>query len=265
MFQPNSTDVSGAVLEPLTTNHIHYNNRKNSVAGTAQLINAGLGQAYRVAPMPTYSQTNIYHPIPLRQLPFFVLSPADMEGRRSAKRRKTMQEWNAHSNVPADPKLAAARVSPETTMPAAETSEVDTAKENNKATRCTGILMPSQASATSTSPVHSNTSESRPQVIRDDRRLKAQLKSRLRQATRKSTTSVMSLSNLVPTSTHWLEIPVQALCKGSPGGRLDYSTKACDFNSYLTTLKPSFAPAKPKVANRNLAGSSQCMHELNSG
>ncbi|KAJ6436536.1 RNA-directed DNA polymerase from transposon x-element [Purpureocillium lavendulum] len=75
--------------------------------------------------MPTYSQTDIYHPIPLRQLPFFVLSPADMEGGRPAKRRKTMQEWTAHSNVPADPKLAAARVNPETTIPAAETAYID--------------------------------------------------------------------------------------------------------------------------------------------
>lgn len=196
LFHPISTHVSGATLESLTTNHIHYNNRKSAVPGTSQLVNAGVGQGYRVAPMPTYSQANIYHPIPLQQLPFFVYSPADMEGGRPAKRRQPMQECNAHSNIPAGPKFATASVIPESTIPAAETSEVD--KEKNKVTKCTGTLMPSLASATSTSPVHSDTSESRPQAIRDDRRPKAQPKFRLRQAMRKSTiTSVMSISNLV--------------------------------------------------------------------
>lgn len=194
IFHPISTDVSGAVLESLTTNHIRYN-QQSSVPGTSQLINSGVGQRHRVAPIPAYSQTNIYHPIPIQPLPFFVYPPADMEGGRLSKRRKTMQECNAHSNVPAGPKFATARVNSESTIPAAETGEVG--KETHKVAECTGTLMPSVASATSTSPVHSDTSESRPQAIRDDRCPKAEPKFRLCQAMRKTTTSVMSISNLV--------------------------------------------------------------------
>ncbi|KAJ6443575.1 kinetochore protein fta4 [Purpureocillium lavendulum] len=201
IFQPISTDVSGAVLKSVITNHIHQENRKTWMPGPSHLVGAASGQGFRVATMPPFSQaSSIHHAVPLPQVPFFVYSRADMEEPRPAKRRKTMQERSVNRAGPAEPKASTARAaSLSAGSMKANADDAENAKENNKRhLQYTGILTPPQTAATlSTSPVRSETSE-RPYSPRDDPRPKLQPKSRRLPAPHSSSTaSVMSLSNLV--------------------------------------------------------------------
>jgi len=159
-----------------------------------------MNPGFRVETLPPFPQTNIHHPVPLQHVPFFVYSREDMEDARPAKRRRTMQERSGNSTTPMKRSSSTTQAAAGSIAFMANThGDVENARENSKVPRGSGILTPAQTSVASTSPVYSDTSEARFQALYDeqDRRPKAQPKSRLPQAWRNRSASVMSLSNLV--------------------------------------------------------------------